>query len=112
MTPPKVMKKRLVTSFQKLTPELQEQVKEFYPLGYTDAMMRIDKPNGDFFYAVPFETEEIYYLVKIAVKIDENIPDDYDKDFFGDEIKGGDELETQGGDEEPLSNDHDDDIAI
>ena len=33
--------------------------------------MRIDKPNGEFFYAVPFETDEINYLVKIDVKIDD-----------------------------------------
>lgn len=42
-------KKHIVTSFHNLSPELQEAVKAFYPLGFTDAMMRIDKPNGDFF---------------------------------------------------------------
>ncbi len=84
MTPQRVTKKRLVTSFQNLTPELQAQVKEFYPLGFTDARMRIDKPNGDFFYAVPFETEEIFYLVKINVKIDDS--ENLEKDLFSDEI--------------------------
>ena len=43
-------KKRLVVSFKNLAPELQEEVKAAYPLGYTDYMMRIDKPNGDFFF--------------------------------------------------------------
>ena len=61
-------KKRLVTSFNNLAPELQEAVKAAYPLGYTDYMMRIDKPNGDFFFAVPFETEEItlYFSVSLT----------------------------------------------
>ena len=83
-----VQKKRLVISQDKLAPELLERLLEHYPTGYTDAMMRIDKPNGDFFYAVPFETEDIYYLVKINVKIDGKINDD--RDIFetdDDEVK-------------------------
>ncbi len=90
MTPNRPTKKRLVTSFQNLSPEMQEQVKEHYPLGFSDAMMRIDKPNGDFFYAVPFETEEIFYLVKIAVKIDDS--ENIEKDLFADEIVEADQL--------------------
>ena len=65
-------KKHIVTSFHNLAPELQEAVKQKYPLGFTEAMMRVDKPNGDFFYAVPFDTDEIAYMVKIDVKIDDN----------------------------------------
>ena len=65
-----ISKKRLVTSYHNLSQELQEAVKELYPTGFSEAMMRVDKPNGDFFYAVPFETEEVSYLVKIDVKID------------------------------------------
>ncbi|MFR9502644.1 MAG: hypothetical protein SNG90_08925 [Rikenellaceae bacterium] len=90
MTPNRVIKKRLVTSFQKLTPEMQAQVKEKYPLGFNDAMMRIDKPNGDFFYAVPFETEDITYLVKIDVKIDDS--EKMEKDLFSDEIVESDQI--------------------
>ena len=94
-------KKRLVTSFNNLAPELQEAVKAAYPLGYTDYMMRIDKPNGDFFFAVPFETDEISYLVKIEVKIDEIGDDDDDKDFYGDDdLKGADELANDDSEDE------------
>ena len=73
-------KKHIVTSFHNLAPELQEAVKQKYPLGFTEAMMRVDKPNGDFFYAVPFDTDEIAYMVKIDVKIDDNAQEDDDKD--------------------------------
>lgn len=94
-------KKRLVVSFNNLPLELQEQVKALYPLGYADSMMRIDKPNGDFFFAVPFETDEISYLVKIEVKIDEIGDDDDDKDFYGDDdLKGADELANDDSEEE------------
>ena len=84
--------KRLVVSFNNLPAELQEALKAAHPAGFADVMMRIPKPNGEFFFAVPFETEEISYLVKIDVKIDDTNPDDDDKDIFGDEddINGAD----------------------
>lgn len=94
-------KKRLVVSFNNLPVELQEAVKEFYPLGFSDVMMRIEKPNGDFFFAVPFETDEVSYLVKIDVKIDEVHEDDDDKDYYdSDDIKGADEIQDDGSDDD------------
>ncbi len=99
MTQKKAPKKRLVIGFNNLSPELQDQVKAKYPLGFSESMMRIDKPNGDFFYAVSFSTDEIDYLVKIDVKIDGKAADDDDKDFFDDEIKGDDELGGEDGDD-------------
>ena len=103
-------KKRLVTSFNNLAPELQEAVKAAYPLGYTDYMMRIDKPNGDFFFAVPFETEEISYLVKIDVKIDDASAEEEDKDYYDDDLKGADELANDDSDDEPMDDNSDFDI--
>lgn len=97
MTKPTTAKKHLVTSYRNLAPELQEEVKSKYPAGFTDAMIRVDKPNGDFFYAVPFETDEIAYLVKIDVKIDDNAEEEEEKDYYDDEIKGADEIRDDGG---------------
>ena len=89
-------KKRLVTSFNNLSPELQEAVKALYPRGFAEVMTRIDKPNGDFFYVVPYETDEISYMVKIDVKIDDSADDAIEDDFFGDdEIKGADEINDE-----------------
>ena len=103
-------KKRLVVSFNNMTPELQEEVKAVYPAGYTDFMMRIDKPNGDFFFAVPFETEEISYLVKIDVKIDDAPTEDDDKDYYDDDLKGADELANDDSEEEPADDSADFDM--
>lgn len=89
---PNNTKKRLVTSFNNLSAEQQEAVKELYPRGFAEVMTRIDKPNGDFFYVVPYETEEISYLVKIDVKIDDGQEDDNDGYYDDDDIKGADEL--------------------
>ena len=88
----KVVKRRSVVSFANLPEELQEEVKKLYPYGYNEAMMRIEKPNGDFFYAVPFETEEVSYLVKVTVKIDDHIDDNDDSDYYSDDLKGADEF--------------------
>ncbi len=94
MTKQNMPKKHIVTSLKNLPLDVQEALKEKYPLGFTDVMMRIDKPNGDFFYAVPYDTDEVAYLVKIDVKIDDNTQDDDDKDYYDDdEIKGADELQ-------------------
>lgn len=102
-------KRRIVTSFHNLTPELQEAVKAEYPLGFSEAMLRVDKPNGDFFYAVPYDTEEVAYLVKIDVKIDDKPHEEEEKDYYYDELK--DEEELAGSDEETDSR-ADDDVQI
>ena len=84
-------KPNIATSFHNLSPELQEAVKAKYPLGFTDAMIRVDKPNGDFFYAVPYDTDEIAYMVKIDVKVDDNSHDDDDKDDSSDASDASDD---------------------
>ena len=105
------VKKRLVASFNNLPLDLQEAVKAFYPIGFADAMIRVDKPNGDFFYAVPYETDDISYLVKIDVKIDDVSDEDDDKEYYDDDIKGADDIQDDGNNqsEEEMS---DDDIDI
>ncbi len=95
----KAPKKRLVTSLNNLPADILALVNEKYTNGYTEAMMRIEKPNGDFFYAVPFETEEVDYLVKINVKVDVKGHND-DKDIFGDDLKGADDIQTEEEEEE------------
>ena len=92
-----------------MIPELQEAVKVAYPTGYTDFMMRIPKPNGEFFFAVPFETEEISYLVKIDVKIDDASHEE-DKDYYDDDLKGADELANDDSDDEPADDNGDYDM--
>ncbi|WP_304581671.1 hypothetical protein [uncultured Alistipes sp.] len=109
MTKQHIVKKHIVTSYRNLSLEMQEAVKEKYPLGFTEAMIRVDKPNGDFFYAVPFDTDEVAYLVKIDVKIDDNSQEEEEKDYYDDEIKGADELQDDNSDSNETN---DDDVDI
>ena len=103
------IKIHLVASFHNLSPELQEEIKQKYPLGFTDAMIRVDKPNGDFFYAVPYDTDEISYLVKIDVKIDDLSEDEEEKEYYDDEIKGADDIQEESSQAEEAT---DDDVEI
>ena len=84
--------RRLVTSIHNLNPEQLAEVKALYPLGFNEVMQRIDKPDGTFFYVVPYETEDTYYLLKIDVKIDDGPEDDNDGYYDEDDLKGADEL--------------------
>jgi hypothetical protein len=82
-------KKRSVISFSNLSQEILAVWREKYPKGYQDYMgdiMKIDKPDGTFFYAVSLEVPDAIYLVKVEVKID-----DYDE---------AENLFSQGGDME------------
>lgn len=96
-------KRRLITSFHNLTAEQQAEVKALYPLGFTDVMIRYDKPDGTFFYTVPYETEDTYYMVKIDVKVDDGQDDDNDSYYDEDDLKGADELAEAA--EEPSDDD-------
>jgi hypothetical protein len=93
-------KKRVVISYHNLPVELQEEVKRLYPRGYTEHMIRIDKGPGNFFYGVVFETEDISYLVKISVKIDDKIEEEEDKEYCDDDIKGAEEIADSESDDE------------
>ena len=88
-------KKRVIISYMNLRPEMIEAFRATYPHGHGEALIRNDEQGGDFFYAVPFETEEISYLVKVDVKIDTKPEEDLDKDYYADdddEISGADQI--------------------
>lgn len=93
-------KKRLIVSYHNLSPELQDELKRQYPLGFTDKMIRIEKGPGDFFYAVLLETPGVNYLVKVDVKIDDDVEEEEDKGYYDDEIKGAEEIASDDEDED------------
>ncbi len=100
MTKDTAPKMRKIVSFNNLSLELQEELKHKYPYGFTEAMMRIDRGPGDFFYAVVLETEEVNYLVKIDVKIDGQLDEEEDKGYVDYDIKGADDLADEEDEEE------------
>lgn len=78
-------KKKLVISYKNLSPEILALVKKKYPFGYQDHVIKVTKPNNEFFYAITLDTEDASYLIKVNVKIDTKPKDDDDeKGFFSD----------------------------
>lgn len=88
-------KKKLVISYKNLTPELLALVKLKYPTGYQNHVIKVTKPNNEFFHAITLDTEEASYLIKVNVKIDTKPKDDDDeKGFFSDSDNIGNEDDT------------------
>ncbi|MDP2721536.1 MAG: hypothetical protein Q8O72_02160 [Bacteroidales bacterium] len=74
-------KTRVIKDFEKLSPEIQEQIKLVYPYGFSQHLIRFTNKEGKFVSALPFETDEIYYLVRMTSEKAEEIineDDDYD----------------------------------
>lgn len=76
-------KKRLIVSYKNLPEKDMELFNTVYAEGYADNIQKVSKPDGTPMFLVPLETEEVMYMVKVDVKIDEHInDDDFDKDIF------------------------------
>ena len=87
-----VQKKRLVISYKNCPAEVVQAIKEKYPLGYGDAIIKVQKPNGEFFHAITIDFEDSSYLVKVDVKIDNLTEEEFEKQFganVGEESDGG-----------------------
>ena len=76
-------KPRIVKDFEKLDPEIQEQIKLGYPEGFFNHLISYYDKDGVRRSALPFETEDKYYLVRMSVVEAKQIvedDDDYDDD--------------------------------
>jgi len=79
-----VQKKRLVINYKNCSPDVLQAIKEKYPMGYGDAIIKVGKPNGDFFHAITLDFEDISYLVKVDVKIDNLTAEEFEKQYGAD----------------------------
>lgn len=76
-------KPRLITSFEKLDLEMQEQIKLDNPEGFSENLIKFTNRDGELISALRFETEEKIYLVKMSRIVAEQLiedDDDYDDD--------------------------------
>ncbi len=78
------MKKRIVKDYDQLPEAVLTELKLKYPNGFSEHLIRFTNAQGKKVSALPFETEDIYYLVRMteeeAIQI---IEDDEDYDEFG-----------------------------
>ena len=76
-------KPRLVKDYEKLTEEIIGQIKLEYPYGFEHKLITFKNREGKFVSALPFETNDFYYLIRMSRSEAKDIilnDDDYDED--------------------------------
>lgn len=73
-------KPRVIKDFEKLDGHLQEQIKLAYPYGFSDSLIHFYDKEGKKVSALPFETDDKYYMVRMTVAEAKAIVED-DDDF-------------------------------
>lgn len=78
-----VSKPRVVKDYDKLDTDVKEMIKLHYPYGFEENLVSFVNAEGKKVSALPFETEDRYYLVRMTVAEAQSIiedDDDYDED--------------------------------
>jgi hypothetical protein len=78
-------KPRIIKDYDKLDPAIQEQIKLVYPAPFSDSLIYYFDKDGKNVSALPFETDDKYYLIRMTLSEAERIiedDDDYDDDGF------------------------------
>ena len=74
---------RIIQDYEKLSQELQEQVKLVYPEGFSQHLIKFTNKNGDEVSALRFETFEKIYMIRMTRILARQLMDD-DDDFDDD----------------------------
>jgi len=75
-------KPRVIKDFDKLDKHIKEQIKLTYPYGFSECLITFTDKDGHFISALPFETDERYYMIKMSSSEAEQIieeDDDYNE---------------------------------
>lgn len=86
-------KKRIVKDYENLPEDILNRIKLQYPRGFAQHLISYTNMEGKKVSALPFDTEEIYYLVRMTIQEARQIiaeDDDYDasgnlREGFGEE---------------------------
>jgi len=94
------LKKRHVVSFEKLSQDILDLLKEKFPQGFDDYLVKYTPAGHEPFYAVTLETETDVYLIKVKVDVDD-VEDierwlQVEEDAENDEVAGSSEAPVEG----------------
>ncbi len=77
-------KPRIVKDYEKISEEVIAQIKLQYPYGFEKKLIQFKNQHGKFVSALPFETDDYYYLIRMTRgEAQEIIDDDEDYDEDG-----------------------------
>lgn len=106
----KQSKPKVVKDFDKLSKEIQAQIKSEYPNGFSHKLISYTTPKGEKVMALPFDTDEFSYLVRVTVLDTRNIV--RDDDDLDDDVKPiRDDLDLEGLDIDGLKEEEDVSVA-
>ncbi len=71
-------KPRVIKDYDKLTEELVAAIKIAYPKGFEKKLIQFKDAKGKFVSALPFETDDYYYLVRMTKAEAQEIGDEDD----------------------------------
>lgn len=66
-------KKRIIVDYKNITNKLLSLLVETYPNGYEDHIIKFKNAKNEWVSAVPLETDEAKYLVKVGVELDKRV---------------------------------------
>ena len=78
-------KKRVIKDYEALSEEIKNGIKMTYPRGFAQHLVYYTDRNGKRVSALPFDTDEIYYLVRMTVREAVQIIED-DEDYDSDGV--------------------------
>jgi len=98
----KINKPRIVKDYDKLPLDVQGQIKLTYPHGFSGSLITYINAKGKVVSALPYETDDFYYLVRMTLEEANNIienDDDFNDegilrdDFALQEFEGHDDVD-------------------
>ncbi len=69
------MKKRIIVDYKTLPHEILEKLAITFPDGFDGNVIKFKNAKGDTISAVPIETEDAYYMVKVSVQLQQMVED-------------------------------------
>lgn len=116
-------KKRVVKDYHALPEDIVRLVKMTYPSGYADSLLTYTDKEGKKVSALPFETDEAYYLIRMTIlEAKRLVKEDVDYDDEGQlredfaEVEVDDEFDGNGEEDDDIgddgSSDEDDHIIV
>jgi hypothetical protein len=86
------MRKRVIKDFRNLPEEIREAIREKYPSGYINDLITFADKDKHIIFALPYETEEISYLIKMPSSLHIDTDEEEPVDTL-DRIPDGESLE-------------------
>lgn len=98
---------KFLKDLDKLPKEVQAAIKAEYPNGFSHKLVSYTTPKGEKVLALPFDTEEYAYLVRVTVMDSKNMTKDDDDDDLPTEKVPRDGLDLDGLDLDGLAKEDD-----